>query len=334
MFETTPQESAAERLLTLALGTAHTQAVAAAARLGLADHLADGPLSVTRLADLADADAGALARLAETLVALGVLRDTGDGRVECTETGELLRSGTAHSVRHYVTMMGSAWLTGGWPGLTDSVRSGAPAFESAQGMPYYAYVRRHPEAEEILQQGLSDISRHEADAFGAAVDVSGHATVADIGGGRGSLLAELLRRSPGTRGVLFDLPEVVRHAGRELAGPLRARVRVVAGDFLTDPLPAADLYVLKRVLMDQDDARALTLLGNVRAAAVPGARVLIADPPADTRYGRLLDLHMLNIHGSGLRSAAQLSALLEKAGFRAVRQLPVGGTLRLLEAEA
>jgi hypothetical protein len=93
--------------------------------------------------------------------------------------------------------------------------------------------------------------------------------VADLGGGRGILLAAILAAHPGLRGILLDLPQALTGAEDVLrAARAGDRCELVPG--------GADAYLLKSVIHDWDDERAVAILANVRAAMSPAAVLLLA----------------------------------------------------------
>ncbi|RUU31391.1 hypothetical protein EOC94_04415 [Mesorhizobium sp. M6A.T.Ce.TU.016.01.1.1] len=93
-----------------------------------------------------------------------------------------------------------------------------------------------------------------------------------------------------------------------------------------------DLYILKRILVDQTDDTAMAVLRNVRTAIAPQGALLIADPGVESLYGRSFDMLMLMIFGGKLRSESDLAALLEKAGFRLTRTMKTASAIHLVEA--
>jgi len=153
-----------------------------------------------------------------------------------------------------------------------------------------------------------------------------------VGGGQGGLLATLLQTLPDARGVLFDLPSVVeRTQALSQLDAFQERCHLVSGDFL-EAVPAdGDIYILKRILIDRTDAEAWRLLGNIRAAIGPQGRILVADPESHSLYGKSLDMFMLVMFGSRLRSNAEVRELFAQAGFQFTRVVETCSTLRLLE---
>jgi hypothetical protein len=102
----------------------------------------------------------------------------------------------------------------------------------------------------------------------AAYDFRSFRGLADIGGGTGRLIADLLAAHPGMRAILFDLPNVVAGAPALLqASRVEARCEVVGGSYFDGVPPGADAYLLRAILHDWDDARSITILKSVRKSA-------------------------------------------------------------------
>jgi demethylspheroidene O-methyltransferase len=154
-----------------------------------------------------------------------------------------------------------------------------------------------------------------------------HRCLLDVGGGEGVFLATALQRTPGLRGMLFDLPAVVDVARSRLAGlGLADRVQLRGGDFTRDDLPTgADIVSLVRVLYDHGDERALTILRAVRRALPVGATLLVTEPMAEVpgaeRLGAYFGMYLQAMGSGRVRSAAELATLLRAAGFDAVREI-------------
>jgi len=322
------------QLLAMMLGVAQTQLIRVAAEIGLADLVKDGPQSIDALAAATGAQAPALARVLRGLVSLGVLAETAPDQFAGTALTALLQRDHPNSVRDYALLMGSDWMHRTWPFLPQSVQTGVSAFEAVFGQPCYAYLQNRPDDVAVFNAAMTAVSKQESAALQHAFDFSNCHTVVDVGGGQGFLLAALLRAYPMLRGILLDLPRVVESAHNVLEGEVATgRCRIIGGDFLTAVPAGGDIYILKRILMDRDDARARSILGHVRDAMDPHGRVLVADPDTSTQYGTLLDMLMLVVFGGGsrIRSEAELRELFSSAGFRLSRMLATPSTLRLVE---
>jgi len=296
-----------------------TQALSVAAQLSVGDHLARGPLAVDELAKLAGADPDALHRVLRALASVGVFEELADKRFAHTPTSELLRADHKPSLRHLAMLFGGD-LYRAWGEALHSVKTGEPAFPKVFGAPHFEYLAAHPDALELFTKAMGGAARGRLEAL-VDIDWSTAKKVVDVGGGDGTLLLGLLERHPSLEGVLFDLPEVIEDARANVAkASAAARCTCVAGSFLEDVPPDADVYVLARVLHNWDDEAAAKILARCRAAARPGGRVVIIDDVIaednSPQQGKLLDLQMLVILGGRERTAAQWSSLLAGAGFR------------------
>lgn len=286
-----------------------SQIVLTAARLGLADHLADGPRQVADLARTAEADENAVWRLLRACAALGLTEETEPGRFVLTETGRGLRSG---ELRDFAIGFGNQGLYRTFGALYDSVRNGRPEGATALGTEIYEYLGEHPEERAAFGSALGKLAGRIVTAVPDLVDLSATSRIVDIGGGTGALLAALLARAPHATGVLLDRPGAVL--------PEPDRIEVVGGDF-HQAVPAGDLYLIMRVLHNWDDERALRILGNCRAAGGPASRLLVVEQLREDRPSRidLLDLVMLVNFGGRIRSRVDYEKLLATANYRVER---------------
>jgi hypothetical protein len=292
----------------------------------------DGPQSVEALAEATGTHPPTLARLLGVLAHLGLLTETAPGQFTCTPLGALLQTDAPHSVRHYAMLMGGEWFAQAWPHLLQSAHTGHSAFETVFGMNVYQYFQQHPSAGTVLQQAMSDLSSQEGIAVRDAYDFAPYHTIVDVGGGRGGLLVTLLQAFPALQGVLLDVPAVVESAHAVFqTDAFRERCQLVGGDFLLAVPAGGDLYLLKRILIDRTDDEARTLLTNIRRAMVPQGRVLVADPESRSLYGKLLDMFMLVIQGSRLRTNVEVQTLFAQTGFQLTRTVETHSALRLLE---
>jgi SAM-dependent methyltransferase len=327
--------SPASQLMRLMDGFVTTQLIHVAARLGIADALADGPRPGEELARAVGVEAGPLCRVLRNLVIEGVLDETDDGRFALTAVGACL-----------VPLRGAALARGDLyyrsaAGLADTVMmGGTPPFERVYGEPFFEHLGHHPGHEADFQASMVGRAEQEAGAVVAAYDFGGLGLLVDVGGGSGILLSAILGSSPGLHGVLVDRAGALPTAGATLgAAGLTDRVSCLEGDFFVDVPAGADAYVLSRVLHDWHDDDAVRILRTCRRAMAPDSRLLVIDAilperavdgPAAVR----IDLHMLLLFGSRERTAAELRALLEAADLRfrrlAMRDSPAG--LGVIEA--
>lgn len=327
----------AMQILKLAMAGWMSAAVSAAAELGVADHLAAGPRSVTDLADAVDADAPTLYRLLRACADFGLFRDLGGQVFESTELGDALRSDSPNSLRNFARWVGTPADRWTWSGLADTVRTGEPAFAKVHGTEIWDHFNNNPETATVFDDAMTELSRQVIAQTLAAYDFAPFGKIVDAGGGHGTLLTEILLAAPGTRGVLFDRPEVIGGAGSVFdAAGVRDRVELVSGDFFESVPDGADAYVLSNIIHDWDDAPSVRILANCERAMAPGGRVLLieavlpdgAEPAPDIK---LMDLDMLVLSGGHQRSAAQFDALFQQAGLKLSRVVS-GGLCSVVEA--
>ena len=315
------------------------QAITAAVDLGIADALADRPMPLAELASRVNADPDALRRLLRALIGRGVFRQRRDGRYEVNPLAKTLRSSAPLSAAGLAMMVGSPQHREHWSYLADAIRTGEAVIPSVNGTDAFDFLSRDPELAEGFNRAMAETTEMTVAALMAAYSFDPYPTVADVGGGIGQLLATILAATPTARGILYDLPHAVIDPQPLLRKHgIADRVRVVGGSFF-DAVPAgADIYVLKNVIHDWPDDKAVEILQNVHAAATIGTKILLIEfviPTHKRDYiGHWTDLEMLLTQAGRDRTAAEYRALLERAGFRVTRVVPTASPLTLVEAEA
>jgi hypothetical protein len=321
-----------ETIWGLATATVASRTLHVVAELGVADHIGSEPVLAKELAARCGADEGALDRALMLVASHGVFERVGDAYAH-TDASRLLRSDHPRSMRAFPRMMGMRSFSASLGHLEHSVRTGETAFGLVEPDGLFAHLQRHEDEARIFDASMTSKAAGDTAAVLGTYDFSRFQTIADIGGGRGHLLHAVLQAAPDSRGILFDLPGVVA----TVEAPSQ-RLTVHAGDFFVDPLPAADAYILMEVIHDWDDDRAAAILSAVRAAATPGATVLIIEAVAEEEVldpvVRTLDVIMLAITGGRERTSDELDRLLAGAGFRATRTLSTPSPLRIVEAVA
>lgn len=329
-----PPEAA---LMQMILGSLVSQAVYVAAKLSVADLLADGPRTADELAEATGAHAPSLYRVMRALASCGVFAERADGRFELTPAAELLRSDARNSLRDSAVFMGEEWHWRVWGHTLHSVMTGGPAWEHTHGAEVFPYFAANPGPAAIFDRAMTSMSHAAAEAVVEAYDFSGVEKVVDVAGGHGRLLTGILRSSPETRGVLFDLPHVIKgaHSVLEKEG-VSGRVELVTGDFFESVPEGADAYVMKHIIHDWDDERALTILKNIARAMRADGRVLLVEmvvaPGNEPHPGKILDLEMLVSPGGKERTEAEYAALFRGAGLRLARVVPTKSPFSVIEA--
>lgn len=332
--------AAARQLLDLINASWVAQACYVTARLGIPELLASGPRSADELARATGTDAQALRRLLSALGSVDICHQRADGSFEMTRLGQLLGPDVPCSMRAWALQWGGeAWQV--WANLLHSVKTGQSARAHMSGEAGFAHLERDPQAAQIFNQAMVDLTRLAALDIARAYDFAGQC-VMDVGGGYGELLAQILTAYPSARGVLFDMPHAISKARDHLANrSLEGRCEFVTGDFFASVPTGADVYLMKTVIHDWPDERARDILRTCRRAMAPGARLLIIErlmperlePSAASRALARVDLHMLVALGAKERSLEEMRALLGSTGFQQVRRIGTESEFQILEAQ-
>ncbi|MEU9606510.1 methyltransferase [Streptomyces sp. NPDC048057] len=328
----------AMRLRELAFGAACAAAVRAAARLGVADALGDEPATAEQLAAAVAAEPKPLRRLLRALACYDVFTERPDGTFAHTEMSRMLREDHPRSLKYIALWCTEPWTWAAWPRLDDAVRSGDTVFDELFGKGFFQYLHQDAhESAHVFNRAMTTSSQQSAREVADVLDLTGVASVADIGGGQGHVLAGLLEKHPDLRGTLLDLPEVVAKADARLreGGELAERAEIVPGDCRQDIPVAADLYVIKNIL-EWDDHSTLLTLRNVIAAARPGARVVVienlVDDTPSMKFTTGMDLMLLLNVGGAKHTRESMVERITQAGLRIDTVRPINPYLHAFEA--
>ena len=325
-------------LLRIATGFWASRALYVAAKLLIADQLADGPVSAEGLAHSCGVHAPSLQRVLRALASLGVFAQDAEGRFDHTPLSRGLCTNATGSLREFIVMLGEAQSWQSWGEVMHSVRTGEPAFDKVFGASQFDYLAAHPEAARNFDAAMAERSAAEDEAVLAAWTFPPTGRVVDIGGGRGTLLSAVLRACPQLHGVVFDLAHVIERARPAFAAQgLGSRLEGASGDFFADELPRdAQVYLLKKVIHDWDDARAVAILKNCSRAMAPGATLLLIEPVIapgnEPSFAKLLDLFMLVWPGGRERTESEHGNLLAAAGLELRNSVTTTSALTILEA--
>jgi hypothetical protein len=300
-----------DRLWDLMRGALATRALGLVADLGIADILAAGPRHVDELAHEVGAEPDVLHRVLRALASDGVFAEGEPHVFLNTERSEMLRAGGGW--KDFAHLFGSVWHRAA--GALDE-RARKPAFERTFGTGFWPWLAQHPDERAAFDRAMEQGKERRVGRL-AAIDWRGDETVVDVGGGNGSLLVELVRRHPGLRGIVFDLPETVRDEA-----VFGDRIEFVEGSFF-ETVPPGDVYVLSTILHDWPDAKAAAILRTIRATSPPDGRLLLLEavvPTGNDPHGaKWLDLLMLALFEGRERDAAQWRELLGRGGFDPVQ---------------
>jgi demethylspheroidene O-methyltransferase len=318
----------ARALFDVCAGFVYSQVLFACVRLRLFDILSEGPKTSDELSARLALSPAAAERLLEAAVSLGLASRRGKSRYGLGMSGAAIlgNPGVTEMVEHHALL---------YADLADPVPLLRGELVETKLSRFWAYPRS--EAAAALTPGevgpysalMAASQTFVAHDILAAWPLRRHHHLLDIGGGEGAFLTTVAAAAPDLRLTLFDLPAVATRANAKFAAEgLRERAEAIGGDFFKDPLPqGADVVTLNRILHDHDDERVLVLLRAIRAILPPNGVLLVAEPmahaPGAEPVGAAYFGFYLLAMGTGRpRSAAQLTELLNTAGFDAVRKVP------------
>lgn len=326
-----PQEVAAAAADVRALLAIHEQGIVwhcitAITRLRVPDELVGGPRPVADLATAVGADEDALYRVLRLLSDHGVVTLDGD-RVALTDRGRLLADAHPVSIRGVFAAAGIPDIA---HALTETLRTGRAAAPAVFGTSFWEYLAARPAEQALFDAEMKQLARLVLMPAVPRLPWPSSGTIADIGGGIGTLIAAALRAAPGTRGILVDQPQVVEQAPGFLASMgVADRCEIHPGDLVTPP-PPADLYLISRVLHNWGDEQVVRIFEAIGASATAETRLWVLEgllpedgSPHRTKWSDITMLALLD--GARERSLGEFKALLERAGWRFERVVDTPG---------
>ncbi|HEX4899724.1 MAG TPA: methyltransferase [Pyrinomonadaceae bacterium] len=323
-------------MLQLISGFWISRAIYAAAKLGIPDLLHNTEKSAEQLAEATGSHARSLYRILRALVSVGVFAEK-DGRFSQSPLSETLRTDAPGSVRWFtISELGEEHYPA-WGDLMHSVKTGGIAFDHVFGVDIWKFFSGHPEHAKVFNDSMSSLTAAANKAIIASYDFSQIRKIVDVGGGHGALITSILNANPALKGILFDAPSVVAGAAERIqAAGLGDRCETIGGDFFQSVPGGADAYILKWIIHDWDDERAITILQHCRSGITSDGRLLLVDvviPPGDEpHFGKFMDLNMLVITGGLERTEAEFKKLLASGGFSLVRVVPTESPFSIVEA--
>jgi hypothetical protein len=311
-----------------------------AAELNIADLLRDGPRPVAELATRCAMQEDALYRVLRLLAMVGIFDESSPRTFSLTPSAQCLRTDARPSLRDAMVWIADPFHFKIAAELLHSVRTGQPTIEHVTGKAAFDYFPTDAVEYDRFHRAMTSLSAMAIPAILEVYDFSPFSTVVDVAGGHGYVICEILKKYPRTKGILFDLEDVVKggeHRICQLA--LEGRCQTAAGDFFESVPGGGDLYIMKSIIHDWDDARAVKILRNCRQALAgkPQGRLVLLEfvvPPGNQPHAaKVLDIEMLFFPGGRERTETEWKDLLSQAGFRLTRILPTKSPFSVIEAE-
>jgi len=328
-----------EQLIQLATGYMATSALYAATKLGIADLLKEGPKSTRDLAHATATNESALYRVLRALASAGVFTEVSPRTFALTPAGDLLRTDCEDSFHDMALWFGDKFHFQTFPEMMHSLKTGETVSEKVFGLSCFDYLARDKELSEVFNNAMTGFTKTLTPPVIEAYDFSwlNGKTLVDIGGGHGKLLTIILKKYPGLSGMVFDVDHVLAGAvPRIQEAGLAGRCATCSGDFFA-AVPAGDAYIMKNIIHDWSDERALTILKNCHRAGKGKTRVILVEcvitPGNEPHFAKWLDLEMLLLPGGRERTEEEFAELFHKAGFRLTQILRTKSPVCVLEAE-
>ena len=323
-----------EALLQMITGFWTSQAILAAAKLGIADLVKDEPKSCEALAQSTGVRSQALVRLLRALASVGVFREEADGRFGSTPLAGYLQTGVPGSMQAFALLQ--EYQYDPWGALLHSMQTEETAFKAVFGQELFPYLTAHPAAASVFDEAMTNITTQVAEAVVAAYDFAPFGTLVDVGGGAGALLTAILTAYPALRGVLFDVPHVAEDTRQRIAAAgLGERCDIEAGDFFQAVPQGGDAYLLRWIIHDWDDERAVAILKRCHQAMTTQSKLLVIEAVLPTGnapfFHKWMDLTMMVITGGRERTEAEYRALFEAAGFQLTQIIPTASEMSVIE---
>lgn len=306
-----------------------------AAKLNIAGHLSERPMTTRELADILECQHDQLFRLMRALASQGIFRQTRDGKFRLNRLSKPLLDGPDSlraMIMHHLGPVNWNLMSN----LEKAVREGKDPFLDLHGKGIYDYLKEHPAEYEIFDRSMSNLSELSLLPILNAHDFSCYPVIADIGGGEGFLLANLLKHAPQSTGILFDTREALSKA---LSGAIDNaainRIRLIEGDFFQSVPPGASLYLMKNILHNWPDEACSQILSVIRQQMLPGASVMVIEmvvPDGNSpSLSKMLDIQMMaSMNGGRERTRPEFEKIFHSAGFSKPRFIPTIAPLSLI----
>jgi hypothetical protein len=332
-----PAQNPADIAFQIASGFMASSCLYAVLRLQVPDQLAAGGKPVSELAKAAEVNEDILYRIMRALATTGIFREMPPRVFANTPVSDVLRKDHPHSVYDMALWMGNWFHFDTYKNMMPTLKDGKTAIEHVYKKPPFEVIFQFDDVAREFNNAMTAMSAAVMPAVLETYDFGGIGTLADIAGGHGFVLTSILQNYPQMQGILFDLDQVVKGAEQRIAQMgLTQRCKTVSGDFFQG-VPAADGYVMKHIIHDWDDEKALTILRNCARHLKPGGKVIlieaVIEPGNDPHFAKWVDVEMFMMPGGRERTEAEFRELFAQAGLRLTRVVPNNSPLCVVESE-
>lgn len=323
-----------ETLTRMVAAAGLSRVICTLAELGVADHVDAEPRPVAALAAAVHAHERSLYRILRLAASYGVFEEQPGRQFAHTALSRKMRTDSPGSFRAAGRMFHRIFPA--WEGIHAAVTSGEPSFASVYGKGLFEFVGEHPDLAPIFDAGMTSFHGHETAAMLDAYDFSGIETLADIGGGNGSLISAVLTRYPALRGILFDLGHVTGRAQAALAqAGVSDRCTLIEGNFFESVPAGADAYLMRHIIHDWTDEQSVQILSNIRKVIPRHGRLLLVEfdllDANQAGVGKDADMVMLAFPAGLERTQQEYADLYLRSGFEFTRAVATSSAVSVFE---
>jgi hypothetical protein len=307
-----------------------------AAELNIAEILESGPKTIEEIGTLTDSHPGSLYRVMRALVSQGIFRRNKDGRFANSSLSKPLIDGKG-SLRYVIRQhLGKI----NWSVFNDimyTVKTGKDAFSYQKGQRIYEFLAEHKTESALFDRSMTDLTGFSIEPLLNSYDFSGYKTIADIGGGEGLLLANILYKHKELNGILLDLPlglinsfDILHKYG------VAERVQVIPADFLETMPAVADAYIVKNIIPNWSDEEGVKILSNIRRVLPDQGKILLIELVVEegnrASYAKIIDIQMMVCMQDGKeRTLKEFKTIIDNAGLRIEKIVPTIAPFMVIE---
>ncbi len=300
------------------------KAIGVACELNLAEIIGTENKSVEEIAKQSNTNPSALYRLMRALASEGVFKEVSPKVFVNNSFSNALMEGSGNLKNMILHQTSKS----NWELVNElkySVISNSSAAQKLFGSDVFTHLENTPGKNEMYNKAMSETSRLSSVSIVSAYAFKGIDTLADIGGGEGMLLCTILQKHQSIKGILFDLPHVIKTAGAMVESfNLVNRIQIVPGSFFESDLPKADAYLMKNILHAFNDETCIRLLESIGKSMIGKGKILLVETVIGednkAEFGKMFDLQMLIGTEKGKeRTEAEFGTIFGAAGFRLSR---------------
>lgn len=304
------------------------RALFVAAELDIAEHLSQKSMNATQLAQVTNTDESSLDRLLHFLTLHEIFTQDSENIYHTTDFSRTMCADHPQTIKPFLLHDDETrWHAFGHLGY--SIKTGKASFDNLYGKSYFDYLEDKPTLSKRFDDAMTIISQQEDAAIAQKITFNG--TVADVGGGKGQLISNILKTNPTVQGIVFDLPQVIENLEADFPAEKRG------GTFFEPIEIQADNFILKRILHDWNNEKALEILRNVAAAMDQNSKLFIVDGILDHAQNKKLlaavDLAMLALFQGKERNLHEFETLTAQAGLKIVQITPINDLVSVLECK-